>query len=203
MEQGTAEWFSARLGKLTASNISKALMKSSTKGYQDYQAQLITERLTGQPTPHFTNEAMEWGTETEPMARAMYSVVSCLDVEEVGFVDHPKIPMSGASPDGTISEDGLLEIKCPNSATHIRNLISETPDKSYMDQMQWQMACTGRAWCDFVSFDPRLPLEVQIFIKRIDRDEERISEMEAAAEAFLIETSAMTDQLFEKMKQAA
>lgn len=188
--------------------VSAALMKPSTKGYQDYQAQLITERLTGNPTPHFVSEAMEWGTVTEPQARAAYDFQTGNDVAEVGFVRHHLIEMSGASPDGVIGSlsaksFGLVEIKCPNTATHIRNVISEQPDKKYLDQMQWQMACTGADWCDFVSFDPRLPIDLQLFVKRIQRDADRIAGMEAGVTLFLEDTAALEANLCEKMREAA
>ncbi len=189
-EQRTDEWFAQRAGKVTASAIYKVMAKTKT-GYgadrANYMADLITERLTGQPTQGFTNAAMMWGIETEPQARSMYSLVSLNDVEETGFWPHPSIPMTGASPDGLAGSNGLVEIKCPNSATHIATLRGASIDRKYLLQMQWQMACTGREWCDFVSFDPRLPGEMQIHIQRVDRDSALLSEIEAEVTSFLAE----------------
>src|SRR5690606_15666900 len=132
----------------------------------NYHAQLVTERLTGAVAESYTNAAMQWGTDTEPMAREAYSENALCVVEEVAFVHHPVIEMAGASPDGLIGDDGLVEIKCPNSATHIGTLTGNPIDRKYILQMQWQMACTERQWCDFASFDPRLPLEMQLHVQR-------------------------------------
>src|SRR5699024_10393003 len=142
--------------------------------------ELVVERLTGVPKEGFSNAAMAWGTETEPQARATFTLTTGLSVEEVGFVDHPSIEMTGASPDGLIGDSGLIEIKCPNSATHIATLRGSDIDDKYMKQMQWQMACMARDWCDFVSFDPRLPDEMQLHIRRVEADRELIEEIETA-----------------------
>ena len=191
--QGTPEWHQARLGKVTASKPSDVMAlgrggaPSATPA--TYRAQLVVERLTGNPTEGFTNAAMAHGTETEPQARATYILTTGRMVSEVGFIDHPSISMAGASPDGLIGSDGLIEIKCPNSATHIATLRGSEIDGKYLKQMQWQMACTGRAWCDFVSFDPRLPDELQLHIRRVQRDPAMIVEMETAVRAFLEEVN--------------
>lgn len=189
MEQRTDEWHAARLGKVTASKIADIMAVGKNgkplAGYENYMADLIAERLSGSPTAYFINAAMEWGTETEPQARAAYRFLEGQDVEEVGFIDHPTIGDSGASPDGLVGADGLVEIKCPNTKTHLETLISETVPAKYIKQMQWQMACTGRAWCDFVSFDPRLPDELHMFVRRVPRDDQMIGEMEEAVRAFL------------------
>ena len=186
MEQRTDAWHQARLGKVTASRISD-VMAMSKNGVaatrQNYEAQLIAERLSGQPTPLYSNAAMQWGTDQEPHARSAYSFIVDSDVEEIGFVDHPLIRMSGASPDGLIGSDGLIEIKCPNTATHLRFLEDEKIDKRYRYQMNWQMACTGRQWCDFVSYDPRLP-DFDIKIVRVERDQELIKNIEAEVSLF-------------------
>jgi len=170
IEQRSEEWFLERLGCATASRISDIVAKTKT-GYSasraNYMAQLIVETLTGKPQESYTNAAMQWGTETEPQARASYSFFTGHDVQEVGFVRHPTIEKSGASPDGLVGDDGLLEIKCPNTATHIDFLLGGTIDKKYLLQMQWQMICTGRKWCDFVSFDPRLPIDLQMKVVRV------------------------------------
>jgi len=156
-DQGTDEWLRERAGKVTASRIADVMAKgrgsapSATRA--NYMAELVAERLTGEPTVGFTNAAMQHGTETEPQARAQYMMRTGLDVQEVGFVTHPSLAMSGASPDGLAGADGLVEIKCPNTATHIQTLRGKAIDRKYVLQMQWQMTCTGREWCDFVSFD--------------------------------------------------
>jgi putative phage-type endonuclease len=194
MQQNTEEWHQARLGKVTASRIAEVMAQgrgsapSATRA--NYRAQLVVERLTDRPTDTFTNAAMQHGTETEPQARATYTLTTGRNVEEAGFVDHPTIVMAGASPDGLVGDDGLVEIKCPNSATHIATLLGAEIDGKYVKQMQWQMACTGRAWCDFVSFDPRLPDEMQIHIRRVERDEGMIADLMREVRVFLAEVDA-------------
>jgi putative phage-type endonuclease len=187
-EQGTAEWHQMRLGKVTASKIADVMATIKTgeaAGRINYRAQLVAERITGNPTESFTNSAMAWGTEHEPMAREAYERARGSIVEQVAFVDHPIIPMTGASPDGLIDDDGLVEIKCPNTATHIDTLLAGKAPAKYIPQMQWQMACTGRQWCDFVSFDPRLPEDLQLAIYRVERDEGLIAEYEYKVREFL------------------
>jgi putative phage-type endonuclease len=190
MEQRTDEWFSARLGKVTASRVSDVVAKTKT-GYGatrgNYMSQLIVERLTGKQAESFSSSAMQWGTDTEPLARDAYETFKDVLVDEQGFRQHPTIEMAGASPDGLIGDDGLVEIKCPNTATHIETLIAKKADARYINQMQWQMAVTGRKWCDFVSFDPRMPEDLQLFVTRVERDDEKIAELEAAVIEFLNE----------------
>jgi putative phage-type endonuclease len=190
IEQGSDEWFAARIGKVTASRVADVIAKTKTgfsTSRDNYMAQLVCERLTGQKGESFTNAAMQWGTETEPLARLSYEVAQNVLVDEVGFVPHPSIIMAGASPDGLVGDDGLLEIKCPNTATHIETLLSQTVPGKYNTQMQFQMACTGRSWCDFVSFDNRLPAELQLFVKRVPRDNMYIRLMEEEIVKFLNE----------------
>ena len=198
MEQKSEEWFKARLGKVTASRVADVLAKTKT-GYSasrdNYMAQLVVERMTNTQAESFTNAAMQWGTDQEPFARAAYEVAQNVMVEETGLVDHPTIPMAGASPDGLIGEDGLVEIKCPNTATHIDTLLTQTVPAKYITQMQFQMACTGRQWCDFVSFDPRMPAKAQLFVKRVMRDEAFIKEIETEIKKFLAEVTAKVEQL--------
>jgi putative phage-type endonuclease len=198
MEQRTDEWFQARLGKVTASKVSDVMAKTKS-GYsasrENYMAQLVVERMTNKQSETFTNAAMEWGTQQEPFARAAYEIKQGVVVEEVGFIDHPLIKMAGASPDGLVGDDGLVEIKCPNTATHIETLLTQTVSAKYYAQMQWQMACTNRDWCDFVSFDPRMPEGAQLFISRVQRDPESIKEMEAEVKKFLVEVDSKVDQL--------
>lgn len=202
-EQGTAEWFADRLGKVTASRIADVMMKTTTAGFQNYQAQLVCERLTGEPTEAFTSAAMQHGTDTEPQARAMYELMSGNDVEEVGFIPHPTLGMSGASPDGTVGSDGLVEIKCPQPATHIKTLMGKSIDRKYLLQMQWQMVCTGRIWCDFVSFCPSLPPDLQLFVKRVDLDAELAEEITEAVTRFLASVDQTTATLTKISQEAA
>lgn len=188
--QGSPEWFAARLGKVTASRVADVIAKTKTgpaATRTNYAAQLICERLTGSVEPTFSNAAMQWGTDQEPFAREAYEYRTGTFVDQVAFIDHPRISMAGASPDGLVGLDGMVEIKCPNTATHLDTLDSGAPAKKYVTQMQWQMACTGRAWCDFASFDPRLPEELRLFVVRVPRDDEMIEELEAEVVAFLTE----------------
>lgn len=206
IEQRTEAWHAQRLGKVTASRVADLMARTKT-GYgasrANYAAELLCERLTGERAESFTSAAMAWGTDTEPQARAAYAFLTDADVVEVGFIDHPSIPMFGASPDGLVGETGLVEIKCPNTATHIDTLLSETVPGKYITQMQVQMACTGRAWCDFVSFDPRLPADLQLWVKRVPRDDEAIRAIEAEVQAFLSELDAKVEALRAKYMRAA
>jgi putative phage-type endonuclease len=198
MDQGTEEWFTIRIGKVTASRVADVIAKTKT-GYSatrdNYMAQLICERLTGLKGESFTNAAMQHGTDTEPLARAAYEALQDALVDEVGFVPHPSIEMAGASPDGLVGDDGLLEIKCPNTATHIETLISKVVPGKYNTQMQFQMACTGRQWCDFVSFDNRLPEMFQLFVTRVPRDEVFIRLIESEIVQFLAELDDKINKL--------
>jgi putative phage-type endonuclease len=198
IEQRTTEWFAQRCGHLTASRIAD-MMARTQKGWgasrANYAAQLIAERLTGVAESGFTSAAMQHGIDTEAAARAAYGFMQDVEVIEAPFVLHPRLAWSGASPDGFVGDDGLVEIKCPNTATHITTLRGgEIPDK-YIKQMQWQMACTERDWCDFVSFDPRMPVEMQLHIQRVDRDNDLIAEIESAAIGFLDEIAATVAEL--------
>ena len=198
MDQGSDEWFAIRIGKVTASRVADIIAKTKS-GYStsrdNYMAQLVCERLTNQKGESFTNAAMQHGTETEPLARAAYEALKDVLVDEVGFVPHPSIKMAGASPDGLVNDDGLIEIKCPNTATHIDTLLSESVPTKYFTQMQFQMACTGREWCDFVSFDNRLPEELQLFVKRVPRDDVYIRLIEAEIVQFLAELDDKINKL--------
>lgn len=206
MDQRTPEWFAARLGKVTGSRVAD-LMAKTKSGYSasraNYMAELICERLTGEQAERFSNAAMQWGTDCEPQAREAYAFLTDAEVLEAGLVIHPAIADFGASPDGLIGDAGLIEIKCPNTATHIETLLSETVPAKYVTQMQAQMACTGRAWCDFVSFDPRLPADMQIWVKRVHRDGAFIADMEAEIAAFLSELNQKLDALRARYMEAA
>jgi putative phage-type endonuclease len=208
IEQGTPEWFAARLGRLTASRIADATAKTKTgwgASRANLMAELVAERLTGLPAERFTNGAMVWGIEKEPDARAAYEFYFDVDVAPGGFFEHPSIPMSGASPDGLVGNDGLVEFKCPNTATHIDTLLSKSIDGKYIKQMQWQMACTGRMWCDFGTYDPRMPLELQLWVLRVMRNDKMIAELEADARQFLAELDEQESSLRKigRMEQAA
>lgn len=196
--QGSQEWRLARLGHVTASRIADVIARTRSgpaASRANYAAELIAERLTGAPAETFTSAAMQWGVETEPLARAAYSFHADVDVTETGFIHHPQVAMSGASPDGLVGTNGLIEIKCPNTATHIETLLgAPIPDK-YIIQMQWQLACTGRAWCDFVSFDPRLPEAMRLRVARIERDPSRIETLEQQVLCFLEEVSSTIERL--------
>jgi putative phage-type endonuclease len=204
IEQGSVEWFQARRGKVTASRVADLMAKTKSgwgASRSNYMSQLLCERLTGTVAESFSNAAMQWGVETEPRARAAYEFLNNATVDEVGFVDHPSIEMSGASPDGLVGDDGMLEIKCPNTATHIATLLDEKIPKKYIDQMQWQMACAGRQWCDFVSFDPRMPEGNDFFCTRLKRDEERIAELEKEITDFLAELDDQVLRLTERLNR--
>ncbi len=196
--QRTDDWFKARLGKVTASRIADLMAKTKT-GYstsrQNYLSQLVAERLTGKPSDSYNNASMLWGIETEPLGRAAYENALSIFVMETGFHLHPEIYDAGASPDGLIESDGLIEIKCPNTATHIETLLRREIPNKYVLQMQWQMACTGRAWCDFVSYDPRMPIEHQLCIIRHARNEELIASIEIEVYQFLQEIDEIIREL--------
>ena len=196
--QGSPEWFAERLGKVTASRIADVVAKTRT-GYgatrANYMAELITERLTGQTAPAYENDAMRWGSEQEGPARSTYAFLNDVTVEAAGFVPHPLIADCGCSPDGYVGALGLIEIKAPNTATHIETLLTDAVADKYVKQTQWQMACTGRDWCDFMSFDPRLPPSMSTWVKRIHRDDAVIGELEAAVRLFLDELEGKVSEL--------
>lgn len=206
LEQGSEAWKQARLGKVTASRIADMLAKTKTgwgASRSNYRAQIVAERLTGKPGDSYTNAAMEWGNEKEAEAREVYQLITGSEVVAVGVVLHPEITMALASPDGLVGDDGLVEIKCPNTATHIETLLAEAVPGEYVFQMQFQMACTGRKWCDFVSFDPRMPGDMQTFIARVHRDDEMIAMIEREAIVFLAEVDQTIEQLVSKYRQEA
>lgn len=206
MNQLTDAWFAARIGKATASRMADITARTKSgwgAGRKNYLAELVAERLTGVPAQRFSNAAMQWGIDTEPQARAAYEFFCDADVVEVGFVDHPNLPMTGASPDGLVGEVGLVEIKCPNTATHIDTLLgAPIPDK-YIKQMYWQMACTVRDWCDFVSFDPRLPARMQLHVTRVKRNENLMTSLHEDVHEFLAELDETVKALQEQYEKAA
>jgi putative phage-type endonuclease len=203
--QGSPEWFLQRLGKVTASRLADVVAKTKTgesTSRANYRAELVAERLTGKQAEGFSNAAMKWGVDCEPLARAAYEAETGQFVVETGMVHHPVIAMSGASPDGLVLADGVLEIKCPDTKTHIETVLSDRAPAKYMPQMQWQIACTGRAWCDFVSFDPRMPADMQTYIKRVQRDDEAIAAYEAEVVKFLAEVDEIVARLYTWRKAA-
>jgi putative phage-type endonuclease len=198
IEQRTDEWFAQRLGKVTASRVADVIAKTKTgpsASRDNYATQLVLERLTNAKGEFFTNAAMQWGTDTEPMARQAYELKRNVFVDEVSFIDHPTIDMSGASPDGLVDKTGLVEIKCPESKTHMEYLMTGKPPAKYIPQMMWQMACTGREWCDFVSFDPRFPTNLQIFVIKVEYDPTYVRMLELEITQFLDEVSKKVEIL--------
>lgn len=206
MEQRSEEWFAIRLGKVTASRVADVVAKTKTgwgASRANYKAQLVCERLTGCVELGYTNGAMQWGIDHEADALATYSFRQDADVMEVGFVDHPLIDMTGASPDGLIGADGLVEVKCPISATHIETLLGQSVPSKYLYQIQWQLACTEREWCDFASFDPRVPPSMQLFVERVYRDHDLIKILERDVSDFLAEVDATVAELRARFEREA
>jgi putative phage-type endonuclease len=201
IKQGTDDWKKLRLGKVTASRVSDVMSKiksGESASRRNYKMDLVVERLTGLPTSSFTSPAMSWGVENECLARMAYEAFKGVFVDQVAFCNHPTIEWFGCSPDGLIGSEGNLEIKCPNTANHIDYLLAGVPPAKYVPQMQTQMACTGRLWTDFVSYDPRLPPELQLFIVRLDRDESYIQQIETEVKQFLEEVKQVYTQLKER-----
>lgn len=190
VEQGSEAWFAARIGRVTASRVADILARTKSgpsASRAGYLGELVAERLTGQSAASgFINDDMRRGTELEPLARATYETRTGNMVQEVGFVLHPTL-MAGASPDGLIGDDGLLEIKCPRTHVHIEYIEANKPPAKYLPQMAWQCICTGRAWCNFVSFDPRMPERLQLFIAHYEPPRDYLREVEAEVAAFLAE----------------
>ena len=197
-EQGTESWFANRLGKVTASRLADVLAKTKT-GYStsrnNYMTQLLLERITQTRAESYSNSAMQWGTDQEPFARAAYEAHTGQMVEEVGFMPHPDIDASGASPDGLVGDCGMVEIKCPSSSTALEVWLTHSQggnpvDAKYYAQMQWQMRCADRQWCDYVVFDPRMPAKAQLFIYRVERNADWLKTTEDEILKFLAELDA-------------
>lgn len=199
LEQGTEEWKLARLGHVSASNIA-AVMSKGKEGSESairraYKIKLIAERLTGKPQESYKNAAMEWGNEQEPFARMAYEARMNVLVEKTGFWKHPYKDWVGVSPDGLVGDDGLIEIKCPNTTTHLEYIFDDVVPTEYRKQIQMQLWVTGRQWCDFVSYDPRMPEKNQLFVIRYKRDDKLIATMQEDVAKFLNEVQAIIDKL--------
>jgi putative phage-type endonuclease len=190
-EQRSEAWSALRVGKVTGSRTAEVcaeIKKGEAASRRNYRAEIIAETLTGQPADTYISKEMQWGIDTEPFARAAYELECDATVDSgIGFAVHPRIKRFGASPDGLVGNDGLVELKCPNTATHIDYILSGIVPAEYKAQMLSEMACSERQWCDFVSFDPRLPRRLQLFVRRFARDDARILEIETKVEQFLAE----------------
>lgn len=199
IEQGSPEWKAARLGHVTASNMDDVMSKGKegkeAAGRYKYKVKLVAERLTNVAGESFSNAAMEWGVENEKFACIAYEAARDVLVDKTGFWLHPEIDWLGVSPDRLVGDDGLLEVKCPNTTTHLDYIFDGKVPSGYMKQIQCQLWVTGRRWCDFISFDPRLPKRNQLLIIRVDRDEDMIAKMEAETKKFLSEVDALTELL--------
>lgn len=196
--QGSPEWHAQRLGRVTASRVADVVAKTKSgwgASRANYAAQLVAERLTREPTESYTNAAMQWGLDHEADAKAAYEFHRDCEVTPCGFIEHPNLNQCGASPDGLIASDGVLEIKCPNTANHIETLKGRAVPSKYVLQVQWQLACTGRQWADFVSFDPRMPESMRLFVRRVPRDDRLITELSGEIIAFLVEVNDTVDEL--------
>ena len=201
--QGTDEWKIEKLGHVSAGSVSDILAKGKggeSKMRESYKWRIVTERLTGQIQESFSNDAMLWGVETEEQARTTYELTYGVTVDQTGFVKHPTMQWVGASPDGMIGTDGLIEIKCPHTKTHLQTLEVAKAPAVYIPQMQMQMWTMNRSWCDFVSYDPRLPHNLQFFCIRVNRDQEYIDNMEKEVIRFLAEVES-TIEAFKQRNQ--
>jgi putative phage-type endonuclease len=198
MEQRSEEWFQARLGKVTASRVADVLAKiksGESASRRNYKIQLVSERLTGERQETYINQAMQDGIDREFYARERY-VQQYGEVEEVGFIQHPTLE-AGASPDGMVGTDGILEIKCPMGSTHTETLMTQEVPNKYVPQIQFQLLVTGRKWCDFVSYNPMFPENLQLFVKRVEADPVYQKELESEVKQFLSEV----DDVINKLKE--
>lgn len=197
IEQGSPEWFQQRIGCCTGSRVGDAIGKLKSGKYSAsrgaYAMELVCERLTNLTPSHFVTEAMQWGIEQEPVARAAYEIAAEVEVEDGCYAMHDEIKWFGASSDGLVGQDGCIEIKCPTSLTHLQWVIDGCVPDEHLGQMKAAMSCYGRKWCDFISFDPRMPKELRLFIRRLERDEAMIQEMESEVVKFLAETEHLLE----------
>ena len=199
IEQQTPEWYEVKIGKVGASRLSDVMAEgkngkpSATRA--NYMYELLTARLTGEYQQTYQSPEMLRGIELEAEARRQYEIVTFNEVKKIGWIAHPEIDMCGCSPDGLVDDDGLIEIKCPNTKTHLETVLHGKIARSYMLQMQWQMECSGREWCDFVSYDPRLPENIQMCIIRVDKKQEVIDSIKTAVQAFLSELAELENKI--------
>ena len=191
MEQRTEEWFKHKIGKVGASRLDAVCAKGQGVTRKNYMMELLIARLTGEYPESYTSPEMQRGIDLETEARYAYENLTGNVVMETGFILHPLIKDSGASPDGLIGIDGGLEIKCPNTATHLKYLMTDKIDTKYIYQMQWGMACTERQWWDFVSYDNRLPDKLKIYVQRFERDEDIIKFLTEEVEEFIKELNEL------------
>lgn len=202
--QGSEAWLLAKAGRCTASRFADVLAKIKTgeaSSRRNYRLQLVTERLTDRPVDGYKNAAMEWGGEQEAFARDAYEARTGVLVDLSEFIRHPDVAWSGCSPDGLVGDDGLIEIKCPYVSTvHVETMLSGGHPSEHKAQIQGSLWITGRQWCDFVSFDPRMPERLQLYVFRVVRDEEYIKALEAEVKKFLAEVDELTAKL---MRSAA
>jgi len=201
MEQRTEEWMKARCGSLGASQLNEALATTKTgwgASRENLKNRIIAERLTGIVEPSFVSKPMLRGIEMEDAARKAYEAHTGVFVDEMGIAYHPVLKHTHASPDGLVGDDGLIEIKVPNTQTHIKTLRTKKAPSEYINQMMWQMRCTDRQWCDFVSWDDRAPVGMQLFIVRVHRDEERIKKLDEQVAEFLTEVEKEIERLNEE-----
>ena len=201
VKQQTPEWLAMRIGMVTGSRVFEITDRKVPtkvqkdlgqpgdykKSRADYLTEVVVERLTGRAVEHFVTQAMEEGIENEPLAKAAYEMKTGFEVQDGGFAIHPKLEWFGASPDGLVGDDGLIEIKCPKSTTHLETIASGEIPEEYLPQMMAEMACAERQWVDFVSFDPRMPKSLQLWVKRFHRDEKCIGILEEEVKKFLDE----------------
>jgi putative phage-type endonuclease len=202
IEQGSPAWLKSRLGKVTASRMADLLDKTQ-KGVDGakrtgYRRELVYERLTNRAIDRFVTREMQWGIDHEAEAKQVYSLITGNEVRPAPFVLHPTIAKSGASPDGFIDQDGLVECKCPASVTHIATMLADEIPEQYLPQMFWQIECSKRDYCDFLSYDPRLPANMQIWIKRLYRDETAIEKLRENVTTFLASVDETIDSLLKR-----
>jgi putative phage-type endonuclease len=204
--QGDPTWLHERTGRVTASRVADVVTKLKNGKYsaarETYKMELLTEVLTGRAAEHYVSAEMQFGIENESLARTSFEIDRDVDVKLVGLVIHPTIERASASPDGYVGESGLVEFKCPNTSTHLRYLIDGEIPEDYKFQMLWQMACTGREYCDWVSYDPRLPQDFALFVKRLHRDDAVIAEMEREVQQFVGELNSLCEKLLASKKPA-
>jgi hypothetical protein len=203
-EQGSAFWHELRRGMVTASRCADVIAtikkgKEEAAARRNYRTELLVERLTGLSTEHYVTREMQWGADQEQYARAAYELEQNVLVETCGFVIHPEIQRFGCSPDGLVGSDGMIQVKCPTTATHLAWMLSESIPVEHAVQMLAELSCTGRQWNDFVSFDPRLPKHLQLYIRRFERNQGLITTLESK----VIQFNAELDEVLAQLPQSA